>query len=131
MRNPASVAEIPFVSRTQVALEIRSKGQVVTIDNIVGRRQHISDFGIQDGKRTSDSETVRKCRQPDKISFQPENLGISSVVREKQIRDAGVKNRRLQILNIDKEGGAVNLQRVIQVALFDIDFKVINVVGVQ
>ena len=131
MRHKTGITEVPFVARPQRALEIRSECQFITRPDVIGRRQDFRDLGTQERERTGHCEPVRKLRQPDEVALETGDLCIGRIIREEQVGDAGIKDRRLQILNVDEEQSCVELECSVGKCRLGTQLEIGHVVSIQ
>ena len=107
MGDPTGAVEVPFVAGAQVALEVRCESQFVAKVDVVGRRDDLRDLGIEYRERAGNRQAIRPVGQPDEVTLEAGDFGICGVIREEQVRDTRIEDRRLQLLDVDEENGAV------------------------
>ena len=130
MRAKISV-EIPFVTDAQIALEFRSISKRFTLDHIIGRREDLGDFRIEERKRAGNGQAFNAVRCPRDLAFDALDLCIRGIVREEQIGDARVEDGRLQTADVDEERTAVQPELTVDQVHFPAKFVILHFIGFQ
>ena len=105
-----AAGEIPLVTSVDVELHLRCKCQRITLSDVVGGHQLVGDFGIEQRERAANTQSWQGLGKPGDIAFQAHHLCICGVVREEKIHNAGVKDRCLEFIDLNKEGTTVEAE---------------------
>ena len=123
--------DVPFIARAQIALEVWRKGEFLTNHNIICWGQDLGDLRVENRERAGNRQARNAERGKDEVALNAHDLGVRCVIREEQVRNARVENRRLQAADIDKECAAVELHLIAEEIGFPADLPVRDLVGVE